>query len=86
MEDSLEKKGTRRIDELGRLVIPISIRKAFDINVGDHVEFFVDYSQNSIIIKKYNNSCTFCGSSDHLKSLGGKYICHDCISKISSLR
>lgn len=82
----MEKKGTRHIDELGRLVIPITIRKALDINVGDTVEFFVDYSQNSIIIKKYNNSCTFCGSYDHLKSLGGKYICHDCISKISSLR
>lgn len=82
----MEKKGTRRIDELGRLVIPISIRKAFDINVGDQVEFFVDYSQNSIIIKKYNNSCTFCGSSSNLTSFNEKFICHNCISKISSLR
>lgn len=82
----MEKKGTRRIDDLGRLVIPSDIRKYFNINSGDSVEFFVDYSQKSIIIKKYNDSCSFCGSMNSLSSFKEHFICSDCIEKISSLR
>ena len=82
----MEKYGTRRIDELGRVVVPADIRKSLDINDGDKLEIFVDYSQNSIIIKKYNTSCSFCGSSTSVKSFSGKPICEDCINKISSMR
>lgn len=81
----MEKKGTRKIDELGRIVIPADIRKSLEINVGDFVEFFVDYSQNSVIIKKYSSSCVFCGSHSNLNNFNEKSICSDCISKISNL-
>ena len=51
----------RRVDELGRVVIPIEIRNKFDIAEKDPIEIYVDGS--NIILKKYEQSCIFCGSS-----------------------
>ena len=70
----------RRVDELGRVVIPIELRNKFDINVKDPIEIFVD--GNSIVLKKYEPNCIFCGSSKELINYNDKLVCKKCAEKI----
>ena len=72
----------RNVDELGRIVIPKEIRTKQGIANGDPAEIFVD--GDAIIIKKYNPSCHFCGSSDEIFDFKGKKICAECLREISS--
>ena len=71
----------RRVDELGRLVIPKELRKAYGLDTDTPVEIFTD--NDSIILKKYEPavSCVFCGEdhSDALLSFKGKVICKGCL-------
>jgi len=73
----------RRVDELGRVVIPIELRNKFEITEKDPMEIFVDGS--SIILKKYEPNCVFCGSSKKLLDFQGKLICEKCARSISKL-
>lgn len=68
----------RKIDELGRIVIPMEIRNQFDISVRDSLEIFVD--ESNIIIKKIEESCIFCGNTKDLIKFKGKLICTNCVS------
>lgn len=70
----------RRVDELGRVVIPIELRNKFDINVKDPIEIFVD--GNSIVLKKYEPNCIFCGSAKDLINYNDKLVCKKCAEKI----
>lgn len=71
----------RKVDELGRVVIPIELRKTLGINVKDALEIYVDGEK--IILKKYEPACIFCGSADNVKHFSGRIICEECVSKIS---
>ena len=68
----------RRVDELGRVVIPIELRNQFNI-----VEIYVDGS--SIILKKFEPNCIFCGNTKDLHEFNDKLICNDCSKKIGNL-
>ena len=70
----------RKVDELGRVVIPIELRNKFDIQVKDPIEIFVD--GNSIVLKKYEPNCIFCGSSKDLISHNEKLVCKKCAEKL----
>ncbi len=71
----------RKVDELGRIVLPIEIRKNMDIaNKGDAVEIFID--DEKIILKKYQPACIFCGNADNVTFYKGKLICRDCMTDI----
>lgn len=70
----------RRIDELGRVVIPIEIRTQFGISEKDPIEIFVDGSH--ILLRKYEPNCIFCGNSKKLIEFEGKQICQKCINAI----
>ena len=70
----------RRVDELGRVVIPIELRNKFGITEKDPMEIYVDGS--SIVLKKYEPNCIFCGNSKKLSEFEGKLICHKCASTI----
>lgn len=74
----------RRVDELGRVVLPIELRNKFGITEKDPMEIYVDGS--SIILKKYEPNCVFCGSSKKLVNYEGKMICEKCAQKISKLK
>ena len=74
----------RRVDELGRVVLPIELRNKFNITEKDPMEIYVDGS--SIILKKYEPNCIFCGSSKKLIDYQGKLICEKCANKISTLK
>ena len=73
----------RKVDELGRVVIPIEIRNKFNINEKDELEIYVDSS--SIVLKKYEPNCIFCGSTKNLVEYKGKLICNKCSQKITEL-
>lgn len=73
----------RRMDELGRVVIPIEIRNQFDIAEKDPIEIYVDGS--SIVLKKYEPNCIFCGNTKNLIDYNDKLICEDCSQKIGKL-
>lgn len=74
----------RKVDELGRVVIPIEIRNKFNIAEKDPIEIYVDGS--SIILKKYEPNCIFCGNSKNLIEYKDKLICDKCSKKISELK
>lgn len=71
----------RKIDELGRVVIPMELRKTMSIGEKDPLEIFVDGDR--IILKKYAPGCTLCGSVNELTSLyPGKLVCSGCVKII----
>lgn len=73
----------RRVDELGRVVIPIELRNKFGIVEKDPIEIFVDGT--SIILKKYEPNCIFCGSSKKLVSYNEKLVCSKCAEKLNKM-
>lgn len=73
----------RRMDELGRVVIPIEIRNKFEIAEKDPIEIYVEDS--AIILKKYEQNCIFCGETKNLLEYNGKLICSSCCENLNSL-
>ena len=70
----------RKVDELGRIVLPSELRKVLNINIKDALEIYV--SGDSIILKKYIPACIFCDSADNVKKFKGKNICKDCLEQM----
>ncbi len=71
----------RKIDELGRIVLPIELRRTLDICEKDALEIYTD--SDMIILKKYQPACIFCGKQKGVVSFKGKNVCPDCISELS---
>ncbi|MDK2802402.1 MAG: AbrB/MazE/SpoVT family DNA-binding domain-containing protein [Oscillospiraceae bacterium] len=74
----------RPVDELGRIVLPMELRKTFSIEKKDSLEIYVD--NNSIILKKYQPSCIFCTSSDGISDFKGKNLCNKCVLDINRIK
>jgi len=72
----------RRIDELGRIVLPAEMRRIFNINEKDAVEIFT--KDDMIVLKKYDSVCIFCGSSNDLKSFKEKGVCPKCVKDLKN--
>lgn len=74
----------RKIDLLGRIVVPAETRNALNIKIGDPVEIFQD--GNNIVLRKYAPGCIFCGiMQDKMISVGDKHVCEDCAKKLKNL-
>ena len=73
----------RKIDPLGRIVLPMELRRTFDIQNEDPLEIFVD--NDSIILRKYEPACIFCGSAKDVTQFHGKNICHKCLKDMQNL-
>ncbi len=73
----------RKVDELGRIVIPIELRRNLDIDIRDSLEIFVDNEQ--IILKKYNPACVFCGQAKDVETYKDKKVCLKCAEKLAKL-
>lgn len=73
----------RPVDALGRVVIPVEIRRNLGIRTEDSLEIFVDGQY--IMLKKYEPSCIFCGSMEDIHTIHGKNICGDCIRELKKL-
>lgn len=70
----------RKIDELGRIVLPIETRKRLDIGPKDPVEIFVE--KDRVILKKYEPCCIFCGDADNIINYKDKKICQKCLEEL----
>ena len=70
----------RKVDELGRIVLPIEMRRTLDIAEKDALEIYVE--GDSIILRKYQPACIFCDNMKNVISFQGKNICSDCLEKI----
>lgn len=73
----------RKVDELGRIVLPIELRRTLNIEIKDPLEIYVD--GEAILLKKYQPACVFCGSSDDVIQIKGKNICANCIKELQEL-
>ena len=73
----------RSIDALGRLVMPKEIRKVNSWSEFDAMEFFTD--ADTVIIRKYQPGCEFCGGMHELRPFGGKQVCGHCIDDLRKL-
>ena len=74
----------RQVDELGRLVLPIELRKKLNISSKDFIEFWVD--GQSIVLKKYEPSCIFCNESEDMIIYKGKNICKKCFAELKKTK
>lgn len=70
----------RKVDELGRIVLPIELRRTLDIAEKDSLEIYVD--GNTIVLKKYEPSCIFCGNSKDVFVFKGRNICPACMEEL----
>ena len=73
----------RKVDELGRIVLPIELRRTMDIAETDAIEIYVDGA--SIILRKYEPTCIFCGDAKNVINYRGKNICPNCLKEMKKL-
>lgn len=71
----------RKIDELGRIVLPIELRRTLSLDIKDPLEIFVD-DDSTIVLKKYEPACIFCGDARNVISYKGRNVCSNCINDI----
>lgn len=67
----------RKVDDLGRIVLPIELRRVLDIAERDEME--ISLEDDKVILKKHEPTCVFCGETHRLVSYRGKWVCRECI-------
>ena len=73
----------RKVDELGRIVLPIELRRTLDISERDELEIFIE--EDKIVLRKCEEGCTFCGSTLDLVNYHGRNVCMECIQNMSKI-
>ncbi len=73
----------RKVDEQGRIVLPIELRRTLDLGDRDELEIYMD--DDKVVLKKYEPACTFCGSGFGLVTYRGKNVCMDCIQNMNQI-
>ena len=71
----------RKIDELGRVVLPMELRRVLHLEVKDPIEIYVE--GENIILKKYEPCCIFCGESTNVVNFKGKNVCENCKKELT---
>lgn len=72
----------RKIDQLGRVVLPKELRQTLSIETGDSLAIFVN-DDDEIILKKYQSGCVLCGNLEQLRQRNGKFVCQNCIDNFT---
>lgn len=72
----------RKLDELGRIVIPIELRRTMDIAIRDTLEIFVE--DDKIILKKYHPACVFCNDARDVVYYKDKLVCKRCLEELKN--
>lgn len=70
----------RKLDDLGRIVIPMELRRIFGLSPNDEIEIFVE--DDKIVLQKYEPHCIFCQNEDNLTEHKGKQICGTCLEEL----
>lgn len=73
----------RQMDSLGRIVLPIELRRTLDINTKDMLEILVE--GDTVTLRKYEQNCAFCGSTAGLSSFREKLVCKKCLKELKAL-
>ena len=73
----------RPVDPLGRVVIPVELRRTLNIKTDDSLEVFVD--GDYIMLKKYEPACIFCGNARDVENIHGKNVCRNCLEELKKL-
>ena len=73
----------RQLDSLGRIVLPIELRRTMNINTKDMLEILVE--GNTVILRKFESVCNFCGSSHNLVPFREKMVCRHCVKELKEL-
>ena len=73
----------RKVDELGRVVLPIELRRTMDIQEKDPLEIYVE--GENIILRKYQPACIFCNDATDVVQFEGKNVCRKCLGKLKDL-
>lgn len=74
----------RKVDQLGRIVLPKSLRKRYSMNEGDPVEILVQ--GDHIILERYRPRCVFCGGMEEVREFKDRYLCGECAVEMTQLR
>lgn len=74
----------RKVDQLGRIVLPKSLRKRYQMNEGDPVEILVQ--GDHIILERYRPRCVFCNTLDDVREFKERYLCGTCMTEMTGLR
>lgn len=74
----------RKVDQLGRIVLPKSLRKRYRMNEGDPVEILVQ--GDHILLERYRPRCVFCGEVEQVAEYREKYICTGCLGEMTQIR
>ena len=72
----------RNVDPLGRFVLPIELRRMLGIEVNDALEIYRD--GDTVILKKYEPCCIFCGSTVSVEQYKGKSVCNACLQELKT--
>ncbi len=73
----------RKVDELGRIVLPIELRRTLNINIKDPLEIYVD--GEFIMLRKYEPACIFCGNAKDVVRIHEKNVCANCLKEMKEL-
>lgn len=70
----------RRVDELGRIILPIELRRTFEMSIKDPIEIYTE--DDKIVLKKFQRTCVFCDSAEDLIDYKGKMVCKECLEEL----
>ena len=73
----------RPVDPLGRVVIPVELRRTLNIKTDDSLEVYVD--GDFIMLKKYEPACIFCGNAKDVEHIDGKNVCRKCLDEMKKV-
>ena len=73
----------RKMDELGRIVLPKELRDVMGIEERTPLEIFTD--GDAIVLKKHETACAFCGNTEGLSAFHGKQICAACLEQLKKI-
>lgn len=72
----------KKIDDVGRVVLPKDIRDELGLKINDVLK--IDVDNNRIILSKAEQTCVFCGKTSSLKSFRGKTVCEKCVKQLNA--
>ncbi len=73
----------RRVDDLGRIVIPMELRRTLGIHVKDPMAIYVEGDR--IILEKHRDVCTICGGKEDISDVKGRPVCADCVTAVKTM-
>jgi transcriptional pleiotropic regulator of transition state genes len=73
---------TRKVDQLGRVVLPVELRRSLGLREGDLVEIALEGSR--VVLTKVETRCIFCGSGAELSEYAGKRVCAGCVGRLTA--